>query len=111
MSSELKMPFGKFKGTSIRDLPGDYLRWLGTIKLHGPLRAAVQAALSWKAVGSTPENGKPRLGAATLSPAVSKGVQGTFPGQEAARPKRPFIPRQEDLSQYYTPQGADDIPW
>lgn len=35
------IPFGKFKGTFLCDLPGDYLAWLQTIELRDPLRAAI----------------------------------------------------------------------
>ena len=37
------IPFGKFKGTLLCDLPGDYLAWLQTIELRDPLRAAIFA--------------------------------------------------------------------
>lgn len=39
------MPFGKYKGQYLYDLPTDYLRWLLTIDLHFPLFSAVQAEL------------------------------------------------------------------
>jgi hypothetical protein len=38
------MPFGKFKGQPVFDLPYTYLRWLRTLELHGPLAAAVEQA-------------------------------------------------------------------
>jgi len=37
------IPFGKFRGTFLCDLPSDYLAWLQTIELRDPLRAAVFA--------------------------------------------------------------------
>ena len=37
------IPFGKFKGTFLCDLPSDYLAWLQTIELRNPLRAAICA--------------------------------------------------------------------
>lgn len=37
----MTMPFGKYRGWAIADLPGDYLAWLDTIELRDPLRAAV----------------------------------------------------------------------
>lgn len=39
------MPFGKFKGVLIADLPGDYLQWLLSLGdgLREPLRSAVWA--------------------------------------------------------------------
>lgn len=42
----MKMPFGKYRGAEIEDLPSDYLDWLMTIKLQGPLQAAVKG--EWK---------------------------------------------------------------
>ena len=39
----MKIPFGKFKGTFLCDLPDDYLAWLQTIELRDPLRAAIFA--------------------------------------------------------------------
>jgi hypothetical protein len=116
---ELKMPFGRHKGTLVKELPGDYLRWLGTIELRSPLREVVTAVLSWKAVsaapgvpGTTPTARNANAGHHTQQAARSMGSQRAFPGHDAARPKpRAWIPQQEDLSAYYTPQGADDIPW
>lgn len=38
------MPFGKFKGVLIADLPDDYVRWLfEQVELREPLRSAVAA--------------------------------------------------------------------
>src|SRR4051794_30706095 len=43
----MRMPFGKFKGYAVADLPADYLTWLWeTCDLREPLRSAVQKALS-----------------------------------------------------------------
>lgn len=40
------MPFGKFKGQPVADLPEWYLRWLADeVDLFGPLRKAVESAL------------------------------------------------------------------
>lgn len=36
-----RMPFGKFKGWALHDLPDDYLQWLQEIDLREPLRSAV----------------------------------------------------------------------
>lgn len=38
----MKMPFGKFHGVDLRDLPDDYLIWLRGIELRDPLRTAVE---------------------------------------------------------------------
>lgn len=37
----MKMPFGKYKGYSIEDVPLDYVDWLRTIELKGPLKIEV----------------------------------------------------------------------
>jgi hypothetical protein len=43
----VRMPFGKFRGFQVADLPEDYLTWLWeTCDLREPLRSAVQEALS-----------------------------------------------------------------
>jgi hypothetical protein len=39
------MPFGKFKGVPIAEVPAGYLHWLTTTELRDPLRAAVVAEL------------------------------------------------------------------
>lgn len=45
----MKMPFGKFKGVEVSDLPEDYLLWLDEeVKLFGPLKRAVESALGIK---------------------------------------------------------------
>ena len=41
MSRSPTMPFGKYRGHQIADLPDDYLTWLQTIELHSWLREAV----------------------------------------------------------------------
>ena len=38
----MRMPFGRFKGLAVEDLPTDYLEWLiDTVQLRSRLRAAV----------------------------------------------------------------------
>ena len=40
----MRMPFGKFRGVEIGDIPDDYLKWLQTLgALREPLHSAVQA--------------------------------------------------------------------
>lgn len=39
----MKMPFGKYRGLEISNLPSNYLDWLLTIDLHGRLLEAVEA--------------------------------------------------------------------
>jgi hypothetical protein len=41
MRATVTMPFGKFRGTCLRDLPGDYLLWLRGLELREPLRTHV----------------------------------------------------------------------
>ena len=36
------MPFGKYRGTQIRELPFNYLEWLTTLELLEPLQTRVQ---------------------------------------------------------------------
>jgi hypothetical protein len=117
MNNELKTPFGKHKGTPVKDLPGEYLRWLSTIELREPLRSAVAAALARLAVPV-----QKKLGVATSTPPVRTAQEGAFAAsqghskpvprgsqhREVARPKRAWRrPEDEDLSQYYS-QGSND---
>jgi hypothetical protein len=37
----VKIPFGKFKGQDLADLPDDYLDWLLTIELREPLHSGI----------------------------------------------------------------------
>ena len=37
------MPFGKFSGVEIADLPDSYVAWLHSIELREPLKSAVEA--------------------------------------------------------------------
>lgn len=46
------MPFGKFRGVLVADLPDDYLAWLRSLELREPLRSAV--ATEWRARQTTP---------------------------------------------------------
>ena len=40
------MPFGKYKGISVRDIPSDYLEWLwGNVPLYDPLWSLVKEEL------------------------------------------------------------------
>lgn len=42
----MNMPFGKFKGVPVDELPQDYLSWLWTeVDLRDPLRSAVKGVL------------------------------------------------------------------
>lgn len=54
----IRMPFGKFKGVLVADLPDDYLMWLRSLgTLREPLRSAVEAEWRLRFGGSAP--GKP----------------------------------------------------
>src|SRR5262249_31166148 len=44
--TDMRMPFGKFRGIEVEHLPGDYLVWLGWTARRGPLAHAAQAALA-----------------------------------------------------------------
>lgn len=58
MTRPIRMPFGKWKGRLLTELPADYLKWLGDLSgLREPLRGAVwieirdrRAAGKWPAV-------------------------------------------------------------
>jgi hypothetical protein len=43
------MPFGRFRGHSLDELPDDYMEWLGTLELREPLRFAVEDELASRA--------------------------------------------------------------
>jgi hypothetical protein len=120
MSTEQRMPFGKFKGVPIGEIETSYLQWLHkTVALREPIKSVVAAALAWKPVqmplgvaGSTPTVRTQSEVVPTASLGASKGVSGGSPHREAARPKRAWKrPEDEDLSAYYSNGVADEIPW
>ena len=42
LEKKMKMPFGKFEGTEIEEIPKDYLQWIGNnLDLYGDLRTAI----------------------------------------------------------------------
>ncbi len=57
----MRMPFGKYKGIDVEHLPDDYLDWLMTIVLRGPLASAVhrEAARRWDSWTRFDEEPKP----------------------------------------------------
>lgn len=55
------MPFGKFRGVLLADLPDDYLTWLKGLDLREPLRTAVETEWSTRHT---------RLGATQIDPEV-----------------------------------------
>jgi uncharacterized protein (DUF3820 family) len=95
MGCELKMPFGKHKGASLKDIPGDYLRWLSTIELREPLRGAVMAALNLT------------VQIPTAAPRAPQPAPRPKPKPSAGR----FWPESEDLSAYYSRGENDGIPY
>ena len=45
----MKMPFGKYRGLPLRDLPDDYIDWLHSLDdLHGRLRKAVESEWQYR---------------------------------------------------------------
>jgi hypothetical protein len=120
MNSEQRMPFGKHKGTLVRELPGDYLKWLSTIELREPLASEVKKVMSWRpvsvqtptGVGNTASSAQSTfVETATASPARFEGSSGGSQRHEAPKPKRQWIPRpeNEDLSAYYSANSNDGI--
>lgn len=108
-----RMPFGKHKGTPLKDLPPDYLRWLSTIELREPLLSAVKEAMADVLIGgSAPSGRSTAVGAATAPPARPAGYSGGSRRPERAKPKLPWLrPESEDLSAYYSAGSEDKIPW
>ena len=52
--ARVRMPFGKYKGVDVRDLPEDYVVWLiDTIELRDPLKSAVRAEAEARAGSSS----------------------------------------------------------
>ncbi len=45
----MQMPFGKFKGRELADLPDDYVSWLLNIDLREPLASAIKREFSRRA--------------------------------------------------------------
>ncbi len=41
----MRMPFGKYRGLDLEDLPDEYLEWLLSIDLREKLRSALEAIL------------------------------------------------------------------
>lgn len=48
----MRMPFGKYRGWEIADLPDEYLQWLVTIELREPLFMAVVREIDRRAFSS-----------------------------------------------------------
>ena len=72
----MRIPFGKFKGYSIEDIPDDYFAWLQTIELRDPLRAAICAeakARQFKDESDNYNGNAPRI--AVVDQLVSAGLR------------------------------------
>lgn len=54
------MPFGRHKGTRLRDIPTNYLTWLLTIDLAPDLERAVMAEVAWRKYERTQDDYIPR---------------------------------------------------
>lgn len=66
----MKMPFGKYQGTTIEQLPRHYLKWaLRNINLTDALRGAMEAALNGDDMPLTIDD--------KLKAIIGKGTQGT----------------------------------
>ena len=63
------MPFGKFKGAAVEDLPADYVVWLSQLELREPLRGAVVVELGRRVLGQTRAAGRRPVLAAVPAPA------------------------------------------
>ena len=70
----MKIPFGKFQGYPLEDLPDDYFEWLQTIELRNPLRSAVCAEAIRRANAESRDfSGAP--GVAVVDEIVSAGFK------------------------------------
>lgn len=68
------MPFGKFKGAALEDLPADYVVWLSQLELREPLRGAVVVELGRRVLGQTrAAERRPVLAAAAPAPEIHIG--------------------------------------
>jgi hypothetical protein len=65
----VSMPFGKYRGWLLSDLPEDYLAWLRTRDLHEPLRSCLE--LEWERrmnAARRPSAPRPEPGAVRVPP-------------------------------------------
>jgi hypothetical protein len=53
MNDDYVMPFGRYKGQPIEDVPVDYLQWLSRRELYGRLKVEVERILTGKSVEPT----------------------------------------------------------
>lgn len=67
MGCAMTMPFGKFSGVDIGDLPDDYVRWLLTIDLRPRLRSAVEREAAYRGIEVEHEDETVGCSAAAIS--------------------------------------------
>jgi hypothetical protein len=75
------MPFGKFAGCALSELPDSYLQWLGSIELRPPLKEAVDREIATRisrdgarrAFGITPTT--PQVDRTTVEEIIGAGLR------------------------------------
>jgi hypothetical protein len=68
----MRMPFGKYRGCEVSDLPESYLRWLWeNCDLREPLHSAVRDTLD---LGEEDDTPAPRAGVSPEGKAMAKGL-------------------------------------
>lgn len=75
------MPFGKFAGCAVSELPDSYLRWLSTLNLYDPLKGAVDDEIQTRisrdgarrAFGLTPSS--PKVDRTTVEEIIGAGLR------------------------------------
>jgi hypothetical protein len=80
------LPFGKYRGVPLADVPDNYLTWLARQKLTGRLRDAVAAELGRRGLGPPPAPDQP---------------------PEPACPNCGFAPSVAPFVELAEPEGAD----
>lgn len=71
----MKIPFGKFRGAFLCDLPDDYLEWLLIIELREPLRSAVFSEADARRFKTKYEDNNNAPRAAMVDELVSAGLR------------------------------------
>ena len=86
-----RMPFGKFKGLRLGEIPTSYLEWLSTIDLHDDLRRAVEAELIVRQAffGEEPGDQLSTIPPPELQPALREIVKSGY--RAAARRHHPDV--------------------
>jgi hypothetical protein len=72
--NKTRMPFGKYKGLALDEVPRGYLEWLsGNVKLYGPLKVAVETLLSGEELPDPDEDADTQVRRATEPWSPSEG--------------------------------------